>query len=121
MQLTVNKATKAVAAPGNRRLLMSLVQSVLVLLCGAKAHVLEKHFFLSRVATGYRTVSEPSVMVITGVCLIFHLAMESQVICHRKTEVNRDAATKKERNRSFDLSVCEKAFLTFSPALENIS
>ncbi|KAG8282121.1 hypothetical protein J6590_043666 [Homalodisca vitripennis] len=55
-----------------------------------------------RVASGYRTVSKPAVMVIAGINPIYHFARVKQAIYLRGTEVDRDTAAKEERDRSFD-------------------
>ena len=121
---TADKAAKAVAAlgrlmpniggplPCKRRLLMSSVQSVLLYGAEVWAHALEKRAYRDRlsrvqrrgalrVASAYRTVSEPAVMVIAGVLPIHHLARERQVIYRRKAE-GRDIVAREERDRSFE-------------------
>lgn len=122
---TADKAAKGVAALSRlmpnvggprackRRLLMSAVQSVLLYGSEVWAHALEKRVFRDRlsrvqrrgalrVASAYRTVSEPAVMVIAGVIPIYHLARERQAIYRRRPEVGRESAAAEERDRSFD-------------------
>ncbi|XP_054283423.1 uncharacterized protein LOC129000486 [Macrosteles quadrilineatus] len=93
--------------------LMSAVQSVLLYGAEIWAHVLERRVFRDRlsrvqrrgalrVASAYRTVSEPAVMVIASVIPVFHLARERQAIYRRRPEVDRETAAREERNRSFD-------------------
>lgn len=95
-----------------RRLLMSSVQSVLLYGSEVWAHALGKKCYRSRlasvqragalrVASAYRTVSEPAIMVIAGVVPVHLLARERQAIYRRMSEVGRDTAAAEERERTF--------------------
>ncbi|XP_046688647.1 uncharacterized protein LOC124374485 [Homalodisca vitripennis] len=77
-----------------RRLLMSAVQSVL--LYGA-----EVEQAALRVASAYRTVSEPAVLVIAGVIPVKLLAEERKAIYQRKGEIGKERATSEERTRTY--------------------
>lgn len=99
---------------GRRRLLMSSVQSVLLYGSEIWAHVLSKEMYRTRlgqvqrraalrVASAYRTVSEPAVLVIAGVIPIALLARERQAVFNRKDEGERRSVRVEERARTLAL------------------
>lgn len=94
-----------------RRLLMSAVQSVLLYGAEIWAHALDKEMYrirlgrvqrlaALRVASAYRTVSEPAILVIAGVIPIALLARERQAIFRRKAEANTETVKAEERART---------------------
>lgn len=97
-----------------RRLLMSAVQSVLLYGSEIWAVALNRDYNRKqllrvqrrgalRVASAYRTVSEPAVLVIAGVIPIHLLARERRAIFLRKVEQNREAIAKEERTRTLQV------------------
>lgn len=126
IKMTAGKAAKGVTAlsrliantsrpkSSKRRLLMSTVQSVL--LYGAEfwaVVALSKEKYRKRlaqvqrqaalrVASSYRTVSEPAVLVIAGIAPIALLARERYAIYQRKTELNQKEVKKEEINRTYE-------------------
>lgn len=90
---------------------MSAVQSVLLYGAEIWGHALAKESYrirlgrvqrlaALRVASAYRTVSEPAVLVIAGVIPIALLARERQAIYRRKAEGNPDTVQAEERTRT---------------------
>ncbi|XP_030747880.1 uncharacterized protein LOC115876293 [Sitophilus oryzae] len=123
--MTAGKAAKGVAAlsrlmantigpkSSKRRLLMSTVQSVLLYGAEIWAVVLSKEKYRKRlaqvqrqaalrVASSYRTVSEPAVLVIAGIAPIALLARERYAIYQRITELNQKEVKKEEINRTYE-------------------
>ncbi|XP_054281151.1 uncharacterized protein LOC128998818 [Macrosteles quadrilineatus] len=95
-----------------RRLLMSAVQSVLLYSSEVWADALNKEAYrlrlarvqrqaAVRVASAYRTVSEPAVLVIAGVIPVKLLAAERKAIYQRQGYIGKDAARTEERSRTF--------------------
>jgi len=120
---TADKASKGVASLGRlmanvggprsskRRLIMSSVNSVLLYGAEVWAHALNKRCYREqllrvqrrgalRVASAYRTVSEPAVLVIAGVIPIHLLARERQAIYRRRAEANRATVATEEREHT---------------------
>ncbi|XP_054288152.1 uncharacterized protein LOC129003849 [Macrosteles quadrilineatus] len=112
---TADKAARSVAAlsrlmanvggprSSRRRLLMSAVQSVLLYGSEVWADALNKEAYRSRlarvqrqaalrVASAYRTVSEPAILVIAGVIPVKLLAAERKAIYQRQGYIGKDAA-----------------------------
>lgn len=100
-------------AASKRRLLMSTVQSILLYGAEVWADALRRHMYRRRlvqvqrtaalrVASAYRTVSEPAVMVIAGVIPVTLLARERRAIYLRKAEVAGVNVAKEERTRTID-------------------
>ena len=54
-----------------------------------------------RVASAYRTVSEPAVLVIAGVIPVKLLAGERKAIYRRQDEIGKDTAKKEERTGTY--------------------
>ncbi|XP_046687122.1 uncharacterized protein LOC124372755, partial [Homalodisca vitripennis] len=95
-----------------RRLLISAVQSVLLYGAEVWPDALNKEVYrirlarvqrqaALRVASAYRTVSEPAVLVIAGVIPVKLLAEERKAIYQRKGEIGKERATSKERTRTY--------------------
>lgn len=122
---TADKAAKGVTAlsrlmanvggpkSSKRRLLMSSVQSVLLYGAEVWADSLNKEMYRKRlaqvqrqgalrVASAYRTVSEPAILVIAGVIPIDLLAKERKTVFLRKSEVGRKIASQEERSRTME-------------------
>ncbi|XP_030763150.1 uncharacterized protein LOC115887794 [Sitophilus oryzae] len=55
-----------------------------------------------RVASSYRTVFQPAVLVIAGIAPIARLARERYAIYQRKTELNQKEVKKEEINRTYE-------------------
>lgn len=123
IRCTANKAAAKVTAlsrlmanvggpsSSKRRLLMTAVQSVLLYGAEVWAGALEKEYNRKqllrvqrrgalRVASAYRTVSEPAVLLIAGAVPIDLLAMEKRAIYLRRSEGNRDSIAREERART---------------------
>jgi len=94
-----------------RRLLMTSVQSVLLYGAEIWADSLSKKKYRTRlaqvqrraalrVASAYRTVSEPAVLVIAGVIPISLLARERKAVYLRKSEGDKEAIKVEERART---------------------
>ncbi|XP_054259233.1 uncharacterized protein LOC128983977 [Macrosteles quadrilineatus] len=121
---TADKAARSVAAlsrlmanvggprSSRRTLLMSAVQSVLLYGSEVWADALNKEAYrlrlarvqrqaAFRVASAYRTVSEPAVLVIAGVIPVKLLAAERKAIYQRQGYIGKDAARTEERSRTF--------------------
>lgn len=122
---TADKAAKGVAAlsrlmanvggpkSSKRRLLMTAVQSTLLYGAEVWAEALDKRTYKKRlcqvqrrgalrVASAYRTVSEPAVLVIAGVIPIDLLAKERRAIYLKKPEIGKKAASREERLRTLE-------------------
>ncbi|XP_054281266.1 uncharacterized protein LOC128998934 [Macrosteles quadrilineatus] len=123
---TVDKAARSVASlskfmanvggprSSRRRLLMSAVQSVLLYGSEMWADALNKEAYrlrlarvqrqaALRVASAYRTVSKPAVLVIAGVIPVKLLAAERKAIYQRQSYFGKDATRTKERSRTFQM------------------
>lgn len=123
IKATADKAARGVAAlswlmanvggpkAAKRRLLMSSVQSVLLYGSEIWAHALAKEMYRKRlgrvqrraalrVASAYRTVSEPAVLVIAGVIPIALLAQERQSVYRRKGQGDPEAIRAEERSHT---------------------
>lgn len=123
VRCAAEKATKRVTAlsrlmantngpsPSKRRLLMSSVMSVLLYGAEVWAQALSKECYRKqlarvqrlgalRIASAYRTVSEPAVMVLAGVVPVHLLARERQVIYRRRDEGDRAAVAAEERENT---------------------
>ena len=96
-----------------RRLLMGATQSVLLYGAEVWADALDKEVHRKRlaqvqrrgalrVASAYRTVSEPAVMVIAGVIPVALLAKERKAIYRRKGENLREVVAREERQRTLN-------------------
>lgn len=94
-----------------RRLLMSVTHSILLYGCEIWADALRQERYRKqmasiqrrgalRVASSYRTVSEPAVLVVAGVVPIDLLAQERKHTYKRKEEVGRKAAAAEARDRT---------------------
>lgn len=122
---TAEKAAKGVASlsrlmaniggpsSSKRRLLMTAVQSVLLYGAEIWADALSKEIYSKRlaqvqrrvalrVASAYRTVSHPAVLVIAGVIPIDILAQERSAIYRRKLETDKDKVKIEERTRTME-------------------
>ena len=120
---TVDKAARVVSSlsrlmanvggprSSRRRLLMSSVQSVLLYGAEVWEDALNKEVYRMRlarvqrqaalrVASAYRTVSEPAVLVVAGVIPVKLLAVERKAIYQRRGE---DQARTEERTRTYQL------------------
>lgn len=95
-----------------RRLMMSAVQSALLYGAEVWAEALAKEVYRARlgrvqrqaalrVASAYRTVSEPAVLVVAGVIPVKLLAEERKAIYHRKGEADKDTVRREERARTY--------------------
>ena len=125
IQAAANKAAAGVSAlsrlmaniggptSSRRRLLMSSTQSVLLYGAEVWAGALNKEVYRKRlaqvqrrgalrVASAYRTVSEPAVMVIAGVIPVALLARERQAIYKRKGDEPREVVAREERQHTLD-------------------
>lgn len=96
-----------------RRLLMNAVQSVLLYGAEVWAETLTKESYRRRlaqvqrraairVASAYRTVSEPAVLIIAGVAPIELLARERKAVYERKAEVGKELATIEAKARTLE-------------------
>lgn len=96
-----------------RRLLMAAVQSVLLYGSEVWADSLNRKTYRKklgqiqkrsalRVASAYRTVSEPAVLVVAGVMPIDLLAKERKIAYQRKMEIGGETARREARNQMME-------------------
>lgn len=99
--------------PCKRRLMMTVVQSILLYGAEVWADALNVAYLRKRlvavqrrgalrIACAYRTVSEPAILVLTGVIPIHLMASERKRIFDRREEDNRSRIAKEEREHTMD-------------------
>lgn len=114
--IALNRLMANVSGPrsSKRRVLMSAVHSILLYGAEVWADAMDKEKYRRRlarvqrvcalrVASAYRTVSEPAVLVIAGVIPVALLAKERKAVYHRKAEVGKAMASRDERARTLEI------------------